>query len=62
MKKYQVVIEDWEEEFEIIEETNDLEKAISFIKQVPIETYKTIRIDELDENDKLIKVIEIEVR
>ena len=50
MKKYEVVIEDWEDEFEIIEETDDIEKAIEFIKQVPAETYKTIRIDELDEN------------
>lgn len=62
MKKYEVVIEDWEDEFEVLEETDDIEKAIEFIKQVPVETYKTIRIDELDENDKLIKIIEVEVR
>ena len=61
--KYQVVIENFDEDFELIEEIEDLEKAIEFVKKYPREKYKAIMLYKVDtKTGKHIKEIEIEVR
>ena len=62
MRRYEIVIEKMDEEFEIIEQTNSLEKAIEIVKKIPKENYKAIFINQIGEDDRLLKQIEIEVR
>ena len=62
MKRYEIVIETFDEEFEVIEQTNSLEKAIEIVKKTPKEKYKAIFINQIGEDDRLDKQIEIEVR
>lgn len=59
---FKVVIENNNEEFEIIGETPRLDEAIEIAKQEPKENYKSIRIDLVDENERIIKVIELELK
>ena len=60
--KYQVVIENFDEEFELIEELDKLDEAVEFVKHYPREKYKAIMIYLIDENGRRIKEIEIEVK
>lgn len=51
-----VIIENHDEEFEIIEdEILNLSTAIEIAKKIPIETYKTIEIDLIDPNGRVLK-------
>ena len=51
-----VIIENYDEEFEIIEdEISYLSTAIEIAKKVPIETYKAIEIDLIDPNGRVLK-------
>ena len=59
---FEVVIENINEEFEVIYETERLDDAIEFAKKTPKETYKSIRIDMIGKDDKLIKIIELELK
>lgn len=54
--KYEIEIEKFDEEFEIIDEVNTLEEAKKIAKDVSRETYKAISINELDKNERVIKV------
>ena len=57
---YQVMIENHDEDFELIEEFKNLEEAIKFAENYGREHYKCIWIEELDENGKSIKTIDVE--
>lgn len=57
---YQIIIENIDEEFEIIEETTFLEDAMLIAKNIGKERYKTIWIEELDKNGNKVRDIEVE--
>lgn len=57
---YQIQIEKWNEEFELIEETETLEEAINIAKNIPIEKYKTIMIFKVDYNGTIMQEMEVE--
>lgn len=57
--QYEIVIEDFDEEFETIDIVDTLEKARFIAYQVPVESYKAIGIYKTDENGKFIEVYEI---
>ena len=58
---YQVVIERFDEEFEIMEECLNLEDALESAKKIPREDYKSLRIDKIDEKGNLVKVIILQI-
>lgn len=41
---YQIVIENWNEEFEIVDEVINVDEAIKIAKNYPIEKYKSIMV------------------
>lgn len=41
---YQIVIENWNEEFEIVDEVINMDEAIQIAKNYPIEKYKSIMV------------------
>ena len=57
---YRIMIENFNEEFEIIDETTFLEDAMLIAKSIGKERYKTIWIEELDKNGNKVRDIEVE--
>lgn len=57
--QYEIVIEDFEEEFETIDTVDTLEEARFIAYQVPIETYRTITIYKIDEKGRNIEDYDI---
>lgn len=55
---YRIMIENFDEEFEIIDETTFLEDAMLIAKNYGKEKYKVIWIEELDKYGNLVKEIE----
>jgi hypothetical protein len=58
---YQVEIETWQEDFELIEETKTLEEAIEIAKKVPKESYKAIMIYKVDYDGTIHEIMEVEI-
>lgn len=58
--KYEIVIEDFDEEFETIDIVDTLEEARLIAYQVPIERYKAIGIYKIDEKGKIIEDYDID--
>ena len=58
--QYEIVIEDFDEEFETIDIVDTLEEARLIAYQVPRETYKAIGINKINENGKLIEDYDID--
>ena len=58
--KYEIVIEDFDEEFETIDIVDTLEEARLIAYQVPIERYEAIGIYKIDEKGKLIEDYDID--
>ena len=57
---YRIMIENFNEEFEIIDETTFLEDAMLIAKNYGREHYKVIWIEELDKDGNLVKEIEVD--
>lgn len=57
---YQIMIENHDEDFEIIEEFENLEEAIKFAETYGREHYRAIWIEEVDKKGNYIKTIEVE--
>lgn len=57
---YRIMIENFNEEFEIIDETTFLEDAMFIAKNYGRERYKAIWIEELDKDGNLVKEIEVD--
>lgn len=58
---YQIEIENWQEDFELIFETNDLVEAIKFAKEMPKESYKAIMIYKVDYDGTILGEVEVEI-
>ena len=59
--KYEIEIEDFDEEFEIIDEVDTLEEARLIAYQVPIETYKAIGINKINEDGRLVDTYLVDI-
>ena len=57
---YRIMIENFNEDFEIIDETTFLEDAMLIAKHIGRENYKAIWIEELDKYGNVVKEIEVE--
>ena len=57
---YRIMIENFDEEFEIIDETTFLEDAMLIAKNYGREKYKVIWIEELDKYGNVVKEIEVD--
>lgn len=57
---YQIMIERLDEEYELVEEFENLEEAIKFAKTYGREHYRCIWIEEVDKKGNYIKTIEVE--
>lgn len=57
---YRIMIENFDEDFEIIDETTFLEDAMLIAKSYGREKYKVIWIEELDKYGNKVRDIEVE--
>lgn len=57
---YQIIIERLDEEYEVVEEIENLEEAIKFAEDYGREHYRCIWIEEVDKKGNYIKTIEVE--
>lgn len=57
---YRIMIENFNEDFEIIDETTFLEDAMLIAKNYGREHYKVIWIEELDKDGNIVKEIEVD--
>lgn len=57
---FEIIIELFDEEFEVIDETDDLNEAMNIAKKYPKEKYKSIMIHEIDYDGGIMKVYEVE--
>lgn len=57
---YRIIIENFDEDFEIIDETTFLEDAMLIAKNYGREHYKVIWIEELDKDGNIVKEIEVD--
>lgn len=56
---FEIIIETFNEEFEVIDETETLEEAMKIAKEYPIEKYKSIFIHQIDYDGGVMKVYEV---
>ena len=59
--KYEIEIEDFDEEFEIIDEVDTLEEARLIAYQVPVESYKAIGINKINEDGRLVDTYLVDI-
>lgn len=59
--KYEIEIERFDEEFEIIDEVDTLEEARLIAYQVPIESYKAIGINKINEKGRLVDTYLVDI-
>ena len=59
--RYEIEIEKFDEEFEIIDEVNTLEEARLIAYQVPRETYKAIGINKINEDGRLVDTYLVDI-
>ena len=53
MELFEIEVETWNEEIKIIETTTFLEDAVAIAKNIPIESYKAISINQVSLDGKL---------
>lgn len=58
---YHIEIENWEEDFELIDEVETLEEAIEIAKKVDRRTYKAIMIYKVDYDGTILAEMEVEI-
>ena len=59
--KYEIEIEDFDEEFETIDIVDTLEEARLIAYQVPIESYKAIGINKINEDGRLVDTYLVDI-
>lgn len=59
--KYEIEIERFDEEFEIIDEVDTLAEARLIAYQVPRETYKAIGINKINEDGRLVDTYLVDI-
>lgn len=59
--RYEIEIEKFDEEFEIIDEVDTLEEARLIAYQVPRETYKAIGINKINEDGRLVDTYLVDI-
>lgn len=58
--RFEIFIENFDEEFETIDIVDTLEEARFIAYQIPVERYKSIMIHKLDENGRFIEEYDID--